>query len=163
MSARTTCLGLKWHAGCCAESMTDQYQSPRADRVREHTAPKVNERIDALARANLDQTLSAGSGAIQHRLAELDQEWDIDRALFVNFGVVGGAAFAFGLSRYASSPPLGPRRKGLLYFFGTQLGFLLVHGLVGWCPPVVLFRRLGFRTRAEIEAERRVLLSALPA
>jgi hypothetical protein len=135
--------------------------APTRDRVREHTAPKVNERIDALTRASVDATLSQGAGAIQHRLAELDEEWDIDRALFVNFAVAGGAAFSLGLKRYADSSMFSRPRKGLLYFFGAQLGFLLVHGLVGWCPPVVLFRRLGFRTKSEIEAERHVLLQAL--
>ena len=134
---------------------------PTRDRVREHTAPKVNERIDALTRASVDATLNQGSGAIAHRLAELDEEWDIDRALMVNFAVVGGAAFTFGLKRYAESSVGSAPRKGLLYFFGTQLGFLLIHGIVGWCPPVVVFRRLGFRTKAEIEAERHVLLRAL--
>ena len=132
--------------------------APGKDRVRNHTPARVNERIDALTRATIDATLSQGPGAIERRLAELDAEWDIDRALMVNFAVVGGASFAFGLSRFAASPMLGPRRKGLLYFFGTQLGFLLVHGLVGWCPPVALFRRLGFRTKGEIETERHVLL-----
>ena len=134
---------------------------PTRDRVREHTASHVNERIDAVTRASLEATLRQGSGAIQHRLAELDEEWDIDRALFVNFAVAGGAAFTWGMKRYSDSWLFGRPRKGLLYFFGAQLGFLLVHGVVGWCPPVVLFRRLGFRTKAEIEAERHVLLQAL--
>lgn len=132
--------------------------APHRDRVRDHTAPKVNERIDALTRATIDATLSQGPSAVEHRLAELDEEWDIDRALMVNFAVVGGASFAVGLARYANSPVLGPPRKGLLYFFGAQLSFLLLHGLVGWCPPASLFRRLGLRTKGEIEAERHVLL-----
>lgn len=132
--------------------------APHRDRVRDHTAPKVNERIDALTRATIDATVNQGSSAIEHRLAELDEEWDIDRALMVNFAVVGGVSFAVGLARYADSPVLGPPRKGLLYFFGAQLSFLLVHGLVGWCPPASLFRRLGFRTKGEIETERHLLL-----
>jgi len=132
--------------------------APHKDRVRDHTAPKVNERIDALTRASIEATLSQGPRAIEHRLAELDAEWDIDRALMVNFAVAGGVSFALGLGRYVNSPILGPRRKGFLYFFGAQLTFLLVHGLVGWCPPASLFRRLGLRTKGEIEAERHVLL-----
>lgn len=134
--------------------------APNRDRVREHTAPPVNARIDALTRATIDATLSGGPQAIERRSLELDAEWDIDRALMVNFAVAGGASFSIGLSRYVNSPLLGPRRKGMLYFFGAQLGFLLLHGLVGWCPPASLFRRLGFRTKAEIETERRLLLAA---
>ena len=36
-------------------------------------------------------------------------------------------------------------------------GFLLQHALQGWCPPVPLLRRLGFRTTAEIDYERYAL------
>jgi hypothetical protein len=136
--------------------------APQRDRVRDHTAPKVNERIDALTRATIDATLSQGADAVERRLAELDTEWDIDRALMVNFAVAGGAAFALGLSRYSNSPLFGPRRKGYLYFFGAQLAFLLAHGVWGWCPPASLFRRLGVRTKGEIETERHLLLQGRP-
>lgn len=131
------------------------------DRVREHTAPVVNERIDRLSKASADAAIQAGHDAIQARLAELDREWDVDRALIVNFAIAGGTSFAVGLSRYASSSPFLPKRKGFLYFFGAQLGFLLLHGVVGWCPPASVFRRLGFRTPREIEAERALLRAAL--
>jgi hypothetical protein len=124
------------------------------DRVRRHTAPYVNEQIDRLTRASIAEHGAAGTEAVQRRLTELDHEWDVDRALMVNFAIAGGASFALGLTRYAQSPLLGPRRKGFLYFFGAQLTFLLLHGVVGWCPPAVVFRRLGFRTQREIEVER---------
>jgi hypothetical protein len=132
-----------------------------ADRVRNHTAPYVNRKIDRLTRASITEHTEAGPEAIQRRLAELDHEWDVDRALMVNFAVAGGTAFALGLARYTDSPLFGPRRKGFLYLFGTQLAFLLVHGLIGWCPPVVVFRRLGVRTQREIETEREALRNAL--
>jgi len=131
------------------------------DRVREHTAPSVTRRIDRMAEADVDAAVLAGRDAILRRLVKLDYEWDIDRALFVNFAVVGGASFATGLLRYTRTPPLSRRRKGFLYFFGAQLGFLLLHGVAGWCPPVSVLRRLGFRTQREIEAERRDLRDAL--
>ncbi|MEI9949057.1 MAG: hypothetical protein WDO74_08755 [Pseudomonadota bacterium] len=66
-----------------------------------------------------------------------------------------------GWLRYAGTPALARRRKGFLYLFSAQLGFLLLHGIVGWCPPASLFRRLGFRTQREIEAERSQLRDAL--
>jgi hypothetical protein len=34
---------------------------------------------------------------------------------------------------------------------------LLQHALQGWCPPIPLLRRLGFRTEAEINRERYAL------
>jgi hypothetical protein len=131
------------------------------DRVREHTAPSVTRRIDRLSAADVDAAVLAGRDAILRRLVKLDYEWDIDRALFVNFALAGGASLATGMIRYTRTPPLSRRRKGFLYFFGAQLGFLLLHGIVGWCPPASVLRRLGFRTQREIEAERRDLRDAL--
>jgi hypothetical protein len=126
--------------GLLGQKTSDQQEDlmPRRDRVREHTAPSVNARIDTVTSASVEATLRKGPDAIQHRLAELDAEWDIDRALMVNFAVAGGTAFSVGMHRYATSSFLGERRKGFLYFFGAQLAFLLVHGIVGWCPPAGL-------------------------
>jgi hypothetical protein len=38
--------------------------------------------------------------------------------------------------------------------------FLPQHALQGWCPPVPILRRLGFRTSREIFEERLALLAA---
>lgn len=133
----------------------------RHDRVREHTAPSVNERIDRLTEATVEQVAKGGHDAIARRLAELDLEWDVDRALMVNFAVAGAVTFGTGMARYATSSPFERHRKGFLFFFGAQLGFLLLHGVAGWCPPASVFRRLGFRTQREIEVERNALRAAL--
>jgi hypothetical protein len=133
------------------------------DRVRRHTAPHVNERIDQLTRASIETQLQRGPDAVRNRLAALDHEWDIDRALMVNFALAGAVTSATGFVRYATSRWPRPRRKGFLIFFGAQLGFLLLHGVAGWCPPASLFRRLGFRTQREIEVERAALQQGLSA
>lgn len=134
---------------------------PPHDRVRDHTAGTVNDRIDRATRAQIAESTALGRDAIVRRLTALDREWDVDRALMANLAVVGGAAFSVGLLRYASTPPLRPRRTGLLAFFGVQMTFMLVHAVVGWCPPLPVFRRLGFRTKGEIEGERHALLDVL--
>jgi hypothetical protein len=36
-------------------------------------------------------------------------------------------------------------------------GFFLMHALQGWCPPLPVLRRLGFRTVMEIDRERNAL------
>ena len=36
-------------------------------------------------------------------------------------------------------------------------GFLFQHAVQGWCPPIPILRRLGFRTSYEIEEERAAL------
>jgi hypothetical protein len=138
-----------------------QAEHLRSDRVRQHTAAPVNERIDQLTRASIDETLQAGPEATRRRLNELDQEWDVDRALMVNFAVAGAVTSGLGFARYVTSPWLAPRRKGFLVFFGAQLGFLLLHGIVGWCPPASVFRRLGFRTPREMEIAPMALLTRL--
>lgn len=121
------------------------------DRVRNQTPAYVNERIDILTRGYIDQVSKQGRQAIEGRIAELDREWDVDRALMLNFAIIGGSTFTAGISG----------RKGWLYFFGTQIFFLGLHALKGWCPPASVFRRMGFRTRNEIEAEKHELLMRL--
>lgn len=145
------------------EAMILQRLERQSDRVRDHSAHVVNRRIVREIDANVERCLRDGRDAVIQRLTELDHEWDIDRVLMANFAVVGGTAYAVGLDRFAHRPfwGLGRRRKGWLYFVGAQLGFLFMHAAVGWCPPVVFWRRLGVRTKTEIEAERALLQSAI--
>lgn len=84
------------------------------------------------------------------RIAELDEEWDVGRVLQV---VTSGATIAsFWMS-------LSKTRLFLLVPL-VLAGGALHHGLTGQSPALDLARRLGFRTRDEIEAER-VALQAL--
>jgi hypothetical protein len=133
----------------------------QVDRVRDHSAQIVNRRVIRGIEASVARCMSQGRDAIVRRLTELDREWDIDRVLMANFAIMGGVAYGVGLDRDSYRPPLGRRRRGWLYFFGAQLAFLLMHASAGWCPPAVLWRRLGIRTKSEIEAERSLLLGAL--
>lgn len=121
------------------------------DRIREHTAPPVNARIDERTQTNIRGYTSEQATKISQRLLQLDREWDVDRALMMNFAVLGGLTFWLG-KRF---------HRGWHWVFGSQLAFMAWHALVGWCPPVLAFRRLGFRTQKEIGVERRALLDAL--
>jgi hypothetical protein len=90
---------------------------------------------------------AAGPEAIDRRLAELDREWDIERTLEAN----ASGAVLIGLA-------LGTFVDRRLYALPAAVAaFLLQHALQGWCPPVPVFRRLGFRTSAEIDEERYAL------
>jgi hypothetical protein len=84
---------------------------------------------------------------IPARLRELDREWDIERAIEANASVLAltGIALAAGHDRRWLVLP------------GLVAGFLLQHAIQGWCPPVPVLRKLGFRTSYEIEEERRAL------
>jgi hypothetical protein len=112
------------------------------DRIRDHTSDRTNRSIDHETMGAIDDAMLT-PGGVEERLAELDREWDVDRALMLNFGIVG-----------ALSAWKGRRSRAWGAFFWIQMGFLIHHALRGWCPPMPLFRRLGFRSRNEIAAER---------
>jgi hypothetical protein len=116
-------------------------------RVPEHTPQQINEHILRDTEKNVAGVAAAGPAAIHRRLAELDQEWDIERALETN----AATAVLIGVSLAAS------RGRGWLLLPAAVAGFLLQHALQGWCPPVPIFRRLGFRTASEIDHERYAL------
>jgi hypothetical protein len=120
------------------------------DRIRARTSRHVNDRIDRETSQRIAQGRRAPTASLLRRLAELDREWDVDRALMANFAVLGSLTFGLGMSRVTPWRRTNP----WLALFGTQLGFLLVHAVAGWCPPLPVFRRLGFRTQKEIDVER---------
>jgi hypothetical protein len=120
------------------------------ERVPRHTAPAVNRQIQR----DIETRVSALSGdrlAIEKRLRELDHEWDIERAIEMNAAALAFAGTALGVAH--------DRRWLALPLFVT--GFLFQHAVQGWCPPVPVLRRLGFRTVYEIEQERRALLALI--
>jgi hypothetical protein len=114
------------------------------DRVRAHTAPHVNRRIDEAAEARIRQFEGATEAEISRRIEQLDREWDTERVLETN-----ASALAFmGLVTAMRS-----NRKWLLVP-SVVLPFLFLHAVQGWCPPLPILRRLGIRTRKEIDAEK---------
>ena len=84
---------------------------------------------------------------IEDRLRELDEEWDVERALETGASALTLAGLALGI---------GVSRKWLLLSLVVQ-GFFMQHALQGWCPPLPLFRALGVRTVEEIDQERYAL------
>jgi hypothetical protein len=120
------------------------------DRVRMMSSEKANRAIDAKTQQSVDRASAGGRAAIERRLVELHQEWDVDRALTLNFSVLVLAQLL-----------AAKRDKRWLWGPLVQTPFLLMHATVGWCPPVLWFRPLGFRTRFEIHAEREELLRRL--
>lgn len=137
--------------------MDVQEVQPARDRVRERTSSAARERIDRRTRERVEEVTRAGPGAIRRRLDALEREWELDRVLMANFAVVGGLVFAEGLRRVRGIR----KHNGWLAFFASQIGFMGLHALIGWCPPSVVFRRLGVRTAKEISAEREALAKAL--
>lgn len=88
-----------------------------------------------------------GPAAIDSRLAELDLEWDVGRALAA--GVATAAMAGSGLAATVGRQFLAlPAAAGAL---------LLLHALGVRSPAEAVLRRMGYRTAAEIEEERSVL------
>jgi hypothetical protein len=117
------------------------------ERVPNHTSPEVNAEIRQKTLENVSKYAPGGPPVIQWRIDNLDREWDIERLLEANaatFSLIG-LALAVLFSTWF-----------LLLPFAVA-AFLLQHALQGWCPPLPIFRRLGFRTRQEINYERYAL------
>jgi hypothetical protein len=115
-----------------------------SERVPLHTSEDANEKIRRQTEQKITRLRHAGPSAIQRRLNELDEEWDIERVLEANAAsvVLIGTALGATVDRRWFSLP------------AVVGAFLLQHAVQGWCPPLPVFRRLGFRTCPEIERER---------
>jgi hypothetical protein len=115
-------------------------------RVSKSTAARVNEAIyDQLEQRVRD--FAANPTDIQDRLDDLDREWDIERTLEANASIVALTGLVLGATvdrRFNALPAM-------------VAGFLLMHAVQGWCPPVPIFRRMGVRTMREIDTERYAL------
>lgn len=117
------------------------------ERVPEHTAAHINAEIRRQTERNVARCAAAGPAAIERRLAELDREWDIERTLEANAATVSLVGLTLGATvdrKFFALPAI-------------VAGFLLQHAVQGWCPPLPVFRRMGYRTQAEIEQERYAL------
>jgi hypothetical protein len=112
-------------------------------RVTDHTNPQVNERIRRQTEISLAY-FAAHPEQIEQRIRELDEEWDVERALETASSAVSLVGLTMSILR---------GRKWLVLPLAIQ-GFFMQHALQGWCPPLPALRRLGFRTQREIEDER---------
>ncbi|MGE5295373.1 MAG: YgaP-like transmembrane domain, partial [Solirubrobacterales bacterium] len=121
--------------------MTDMVAETEA-RVEMNTEQEINERIHRELEARVYYYAQRPS-EIDNRLDELDQEWDIERVLETNAGVLS----LLGLT-------LGALRGRWYILPGLAGAFLIQHAVEGWCPPVSVLRRLGIRTTREINHER---------
>lgn len=118
-----------------------------ADRVRQHTSPDINVRIDREAEERISYYATRSKEEITSRIRELDSEWDMERVLETNASALCFCGVALAATH----------SKKWLIIPGIVSAFLFQHAVQGWCPPVPLFRRLGVRTRKEIDREKYAL------
>ena len=134
----------------------EPWSPPKHDPIREHTSARSNARIDRETRGAIHEVVAFPS-QIRQRLSELEREWTVDRALMLNFAVLGALSASLAMRNLRTKGRLG----GWGALFVTQLGFLAYHAIWRWCLPLPVFRRLGFRTDKEIGAERKALENEL--
>jgi hypothetical protein len=128
----------------CEIASEDQMLSTK-DRVPSNTAAQLNRRVQAEI-LNRVRYYSGNRSEIPKRLRELENEWDIERAIEANAATLALLGVV-----------LGARNRRWLTLPMLVSGFLLQHAVQGWCPPVPILRQLGFRTSYEIEEERQAL------
>jgi hypothetical protein len=117
------------------------------ERVTVNTSEEINQRIRQRTERSIMDSIAGGPDAIERRLEELDREWDIERVLETMAPTITLIGLTLGATK---------DRKWLFVPAFVQT-FFLQHALQGWCPPIPILRRLGFRTADEINEERYAL------
>ncbi len=122
--------------------MNFKENTPRS--IRRNTPESQNKSIDEDILASIHDYKHASFGEITQRLKELKKEWDIEKTLIVNASSLALTGLTLGALL----------NKKWYILSGLVTTFLLQHGIQGWCPPLPLFRMLGFRSKQEIDEER---------
>lgn len=117
------------------------------DRVRAVSSVDSNLRIDVQTAYNISRYKRQDKRIIARRIEELDGEWDVERVLQVHGTALTLTGLVLGLAV----------NKKWLLLPGIMLPMLLQQSIQGWCPPLPLLRRLGLRTRLEINREKHAL------
>lgn len=113
------------------------------DRVRRYSSDAQLRRIAEKTWTNVRQYARQSPDALSARIKELRAEWSIERSLQLNAAIVGLSTATLAVTR--------DRRWG--WATCAALGFLLWHALDGFDPILPLLRRLGVRSRGEIDRE----------
>ncbi len=126
--------------------MTAQIQADylQNDRVRRQTASSAQQVIDEKTRRNIRSYAAQPRAVLDHRVAEIDRERDMEQVLEMNASILAFTGALLGTTV----------DKRFFVLPAVVLGFLTQHAITGWCPPVPIFRHVGVRTRSEINQEK---------
>ena len=119
----------------------------KVDRIRRYTSPAMLQKIDQQIEHSVAYYASQPDEVIGERIRELQQEWSIDRLRQANTAGMGLLGAILGL--FVS------RKWAILTIAG--FGFLACPAAD---PRIALLRRLGLRTRSEIDRELYALKAA---
>jgi len=127
--------------------MSNYSEFLRGDKVRANTPPEINQEIDIETAAIVGFYSDKNDHEISERIEELDKEWDIGRIVEVRAATVTMIGVILGLKR--------SKKWFILPIIAST--FLLQYAIHGWCPPISLLRKFGFRTSQEINLEKYAL------
>ena len=103
--------------------------------------------IDETTKENIRRYVDQGEDAIDRRIRELDNKWDMEKTLRFNISVLALAGVLFGTYK--------KKRWSVLSVAITA--FLAQHLLSKYCPSIPLLKKLGLQTHREIEREKYAL------
>ena len=114
------------------------------DRVRENTEQYVNEELDERAEDRVRGFAASSGEEMTARIKELEKEWSIERLIESEAPMMAIAGLGLGAA---------VSRK-FLVLPAFVFSMVALHGIQGWYPMIPLFRRMGFRSRKEIDREK---------
>ena len=114
------------------------------ERIRINTPSDVQSHIDGRIENSIRFYSTQSKSDISDRIDELDAEWDVERLLEANAAGLGLGSLVMGLLV----------NKKWFFMTGAVLGLLLQNSVQGWCPATSGLRRMGARTRDEIDREK---------
>lgn len=117
------------------------------ERVENNTSRAHREALDQQLRENIAKYIYADRRQIDDRIAELDQEWDLERVIEVEAPLMIGLGAALGLLH-------SPKWFGLSAFAAANV---ILHSTQGWYPLLPIFQSMGIRSQNDIEVERSAL------
>ena len=120
----------------------------KRDNTRNASSDSLNEKIDKTTKQSImELSPDFKSDEVARRIEELEKEWDMDRTLMANASTLSLTGVVLGSTV----------NKNWYVLPGVVVSFLLWHAIQGWCPPLPIFRKLGYRSRKEIDIEKNAL------
>ncbi|MCU0549771.1 MAG: hypothetical protein MUC48_10535 [Leptolyngbya sp. Prado105] len=118
--------------------------STENDQVRRNTPTSLNQRIDQAIATRIHDDATKPEAELSQRITQLDREWSTERVLELNASTLAFIGLILGITVHPN----------WFWLPGLVLPFLAEHAIQGWCPPLPIIRRLGVRTRKEIDREK---------
>lgn len=114
--------------------------------VQDNTALELSNKADTGIQESINHYYNDPS-EIDARLEELEAEWDTERILALNAGAVSVAGILMSIA--------GGKKWLALPLLATA--FLANHAIKGYCPATSVLKKMGYRTRTEIDKEKYAL------